>query len=113
MLNSGLVLLQGNAHPHTAHRTQDLKASYGWEQLHHPPYSFYLTPNDYYLFLHLKEHYKWCKDDDDVKTAMIKYLEQQAVDFNEDGYELVVRYDNCLNIGGNYVEKYIKFQAFL
>ena len=61
-----------------------------------------------YLFLHLKRHIGGQRydDDDDVKTAVQQWLSSQAADFYEDGIQkLITRYDKCLNIGGNYVEK--------
>lgn len=109
-LSKGIVLLHDNARPHVAHRTRDLITSYGWEQLDHPPYSPDLAPSDYHLFLHLKKHLGGQRydgdDDDDVKMAVLQWLANQAPGFYEDGIQkLVVRYDKCLNIGGNYVEK--------
>jgi transposase len=38
------VMLSDNAHPHTATATQDLFATFGWEQFDHPPYSPDLAP---------------------------------------------------------------------
>lgn len=108
MLSKGIVLLHDNARPHVSHRTQDLIASFGWEQFDHPPYSPDLAPSDYHLFLYLKKHLGGQRhdDDDDVKTAVQQWLSNQAADFYEDGLQkLVLRYDKCLNIGGNYVEK--------
>ncbi|GBM83246.1 hypothetical protein AVEN_79339-1 [Araneus ventricosus] len=52
--------------------------------------------------MHLKKHLggQHHDDDDDLKMAML------AADFYVDGIQnLVVRYEKCLNIGGNYVEK--------
>ena len=53
-------------------------------------------------------------DDDSIKTTVLQWLPLQAANFYDEGIKnLVVRYDKCLNIGGNYVEKYIKVQAFI
>jgi hypothetical protein len=54
MLISGVVLLLGNAHPHTAARTQALLQHFNWELFDHPPYSPGLTLSDYHLFTYLK-----------------------------------------------------------
>jgi hypothetical protein len=35
MLSPGVVMLHDNARPHTAAATQDLVATFGWEQLDH------------------------------------------------------------------------------
>src|SRR5258705_10551213 len=66
------------------------------------------NPADHHLFLHLKKHLGGQRhdDDDEVKTSVVQWLSNQAADFYEDGIQkLVVRYDKCLNTGGNYVEK--------
>jgi hypothetical protein len=47
-------MLHDNAHTHTAATTQDLIATFGWEQFDHPSYSPHLAPSDFYVFLHLK-----------------------------------------------------------
>jgi hypothetical protein len=36
MLCQGVVILHDNARPHTAAATQDLMATFGWEQFDHP-----------------------------------------------------------------------------
>jgi hypothetical protein len=36
MLSRGVVMLHDNARPHTAVATQDLIATFGWEQFDHP-----------------------------------------------------------------------------
>lgn len=108
MLSKGIILLHDNARPHAANRTQALIRSFGWEQLDHPPYSPDLAPSDYHLFLHLKQHLGGQRhdNDDDVKMTVMQWLTKQAADFFEEGLQkLIVRYDKCLNIGGNYVEK--------
>jgi hypothetical protein len=47
-------MLHGFASPHTAAATQDLIATFGWEQFHHPPYNPDLAPSDFLVFLYLK-----------------------------------------------------------
>ncbi|XP_067139557.1 protein GVQW3-like [Centruroides vittatus] len=43
---------------------------------------------------------------DEVKMTVLQWLSHQAATFFEDGIQkLVPRYDKCLNINGNYVEK--------
>jgi len=73
-----------------------------------PPYSPYLVPSDYHLFLHLKKFLggKRFDDDNDLKDAVQKWLTLQAAAFYEEGIQkLVPRYNKCLNNGGEYVEK--------
>ncbi|GFU47161.1 histone-lysine N-methyltransferase SETMAR [Trichonephila clavipes] len=75
----GVVLLHDNARQHTANRTQDLIASFGWEQLDHPPYSPDLAPSDYHLFMHLKKHLARQRhsDDDEAKATVKQWLSNQ------------------------------------
>jgi histone-lysine N-methyltransferase SETMAR len=54
MLSRGAVMLHDNALPHTAAATQDLIATFGWEQFDHPLYSPDLAPSDFHVSLHLK-----------------------------------------------------------
>ena len=55
-----------------------------------------------------------CHDDDSVKTTVLQWLSHQAENFDDEGIKknLVVQY-KCLNIGGNYVEKWIKMWTFM
>ena len=101
-------LLHDNAWRHCAAQTQDLITSFKWEQTDHPPYSPDLGPTDFHLFLYLKKSLggKGFDDDDDLKDAVQKWLKSQAAAFCEKGIQkLVPRYDECLNNGGEYVEK--------
>ena len=46
------VLLQhDNAKPHTNLKTREVISSFGSTTISHPPYSPYLAPSDFYLFL--------------------------------------------------------------
>lgn len=98
MLSKEILLLYDNAQPHTASRTQDLIASFGWEQLQHLPYSPDLAPSDYHLFLNLTKHFGGQHHDDNnsFKTTVNRF---EAI---------VVRYDECLNNGVIYLEKLVK-----
>ena len=71
MLSRGVVMIHGNAHPHTAGATQNLITTFGWEQFDHPPYSPDLAPSDFHLFLHLKSFLAGRQfHDDEVKEAI-------------------------------------------
>jgi len=107
-MSATILLLHDNARPHSIAQTQDLITSFMWEQMDHPPYSPDLAPSDFHLFLHTKKFLggKRFDDDDDLKDAVQKWLTSQAAAFYEKGIQkLVPRYDNCLNNGGEYVEK--------
>jgi len=107
-LSSGIVLLHDNARPHTAARTKEKIRDFGWELFDHPPYSPDLAPSDYFLFLHLKQ---WLggqrfDEDEELKTAVDNWFNSQAANFYAEGLKkLVQRYEKCLEVNGDYVEK--------
>jgi histone-lysine N-methyltransferase SETMAR len=65
-----LQLLHDNACPHTTAASEDVIATFGWEQYNHPPYSPDLAPSDFHVFLHLKTFLggRWFHDE--VKEAV-------------------------------------------
>ncbi|KAK7871090.1 hypothetical protein R5R35_010454 [Gryllus longicercus] len=108
MISKGNVLLHDNAGPHTAGVTQSLIRQFHWEHFDHPPYSLDLAPSDYHLFLHMKRELGGMRfgSDDDTKNDVESWLSKLAGSFFGNGIQkLVTRYDKCLIIGGNYVEK--------
>ena len=54
MLTKGVVLLQDNARPHIAARTNALIKLFNWGIFDHPPSSPDLAPSDYHLFTKMK-----------------------------------------------------------
>jgi len=48
--------VHGNAPAHMSRVAQAIVKDIGFEQLSHPPYSPDLTPSNFYLFRHLKQH---------------------------------------------------------
>jgi histone-lysine N-methyltransferase SETMAR len=108
LLSKGVLLLHDNARPHSAKATQELLQQFQWTILQHPAYSPDLAPSDYHLFPALKQYLssQRFESDDDVTTAVKQWLCRQGTDFYHEGIEkLVVRYDKCLNLFGDYVEK--------
>jgi len=74
----------------------------------HPPYSPDLAPSDFYLFSKMKEHLagKRFTDYEYLQHAVMDWLNSQAAFWYEEGIsKLVSRYDRCLNVQGDYVEK--------
>ncbi|GBO32426.1 hypothetical protein AVEN_267478-1 [Araneus ventricosus] len=64
-------------------------------------------PNDYFLFLKLKEHLSVTRfsSEKDVKTTTENWLNRQGRDFYQSGLsKLILRSDKCLNRFGDYVE---------
>lgn len=108
LLSSGVVLLHDNARPHTAAATGQLLDRFRWDIFDHPPYSPDLAPSDYHLFMHLK---KWLAlqrfgNDDELKNGVTKWFKTQAGNFYEDGIlKLLKRYQKCVDVDGDYVEK--------
>jgi histone-lysine N-methyltransferase SETMAR len=100
------VMLHDNARPHTAATTQDLIATFGWEQFDHPPYSPDLATSDFHVFLHLKIFLggRWF-DDNEVKDAVNTWFATHAASFYDAEIQKLVPRYKCLNNGGSYVEK--------
>jgi histone-lysine N-methyltransferase SETMAR len=87
---------------------QELLQCFRWTVLKHLAYSPDLAPSDFHLFPAVKDHLAGHKvsSDDDVKTAIMRWLKLQGTEFYEAGIDkLVPRMDKCLNLGGDYVEK--------
>ena len=104
----GIVLIHDNARPHTARLTQTLlRDEFHWDTFNHPPYSLDQAPSDFHLFLKM-EHLagKRHADDEDLLHAVVDWLNSQAAVWYEEGSsKLVSRYDKCLNVQDDYVEK--------
>lgn len=74
----------------------------------HPPYSPDLAPQDFHFFPALISFLaeKKFKTDEEVKSAVLEFLRNLDGNFYIQGTEkLVLRYDKCLNLMGDYVEK--------
>jgi len=107
-LSSKVLFFHDNARLHTANRTRELLDHFGWQVLDHPPYSPDLAPSDYHLFPNMKTWLATERFDDDAKlqAGVNEWLKFQAAKLYDDGInKLVHRYDKCLNLNGEYVEK--------
>lgn len=101
-------LLHDNARPHVANSVREKLQRYQWEILEHPAYSPDLAPSDFHLFGAMKKFLGGQKFDthDDVKSAVRHWLMQQPTEFYARGiFNLVHRWDKCINVNGSYVEK--------
>ncbi|BFZ13360.1 hypothetical protein BsWGS_16399 [Bradybaena similaris] len=108
LLTRGVLLLHDNARPHTARLTQEKIKNLGWKILEHPPYSPDLAPSDFHLFGPLKTHLggKHFATDAEVECEVKMWLKKQSTQFYAAGLGgLIKRWDKCINVGGNYVEK--------
>lgn len=103
-----ILFLHDNARHHTANRTQELLNSFKWEVFPHPPYSPDLAPSDFHLFPRMRNWLTTQRFDDDevLRVRVTEWLRSQAAEFYDEGIsKLVHRYDKCLNLFGDYVEK--------
>ena len=77
-------------------------------ELQHSPYSQDLAPSDYHIFGPLKEALRGRKftSDEEVKEAVHTRLREQPKSFFSTGIQkLVERYNKCIVLQGDYVEK--------
>jgi histone-lysine N-methyltransferase SETMAR len=90
-----------------ASATQNLIATFGWEQFDDPPYSPDLAPSDFHVFLHLKTFPggRRFHDDNEVNEAASTWFASQAASFYVAGIQNLMPRYKCLNNGGNYVKK--------
>jgi 2-polyprenyl-6-methoxyphenol hydroxylase-like FAD-dependent oxidoreductase len=107
MLTKGVLLLD-SARPHTAARRNYLIKPFNWEIFDHLSYSPDLAPSDYHLFTKMKVwlgtqrfHTK-----EELMAGVNKWLHNLSAPFFDKGLQKVVsRYETCLNVDGNYMEK--------
>ncbi len=72
------------------------------------PYSPDLAPSDFHVFRKMKMDLKGKRfsSDDDVKAAVMAWLDSQPLTFWESGIERCKdRWLSCFNLDGDYVEK--------
>ncbi|GBM72579.1 Histone-lysine N-methyltransferase SETMAR [Araneus ventricosus] len=108
ILSGGIVLLHDNSRLHSAAATQELLDQFGWEIFDNPPYSPDLAPSDFHRFLKLRYFLggKRFGSDKELENAVTTWLNELAAEEYDMGIlKLVDRYDNFLNVGGDYVEK--------
>ena len=80
----------------------------GFEIVPHPPYSPDLAPSDYHLFPNLKKHIGGTRfaDDDDVMRVVEGYFGSLSKTvFYEGINKLRHRWEKCVRLKGDYVEK--------
>ena len=107
-IRRGIMLHQDNAPVHTSRVAMDAVREYGYELLPHPPYSPDLAPSDFHLFPRLKKHLRGRRFDDDgeLTAAVEGWLGDQDVDFYRSGInDWKTRWDKCVELEGDYVEK--------
>jgi histone-lysine N-methyltransferase SETMAR len=107
-MDSVVLFHDDNTRPHMANRTAARMQSFGWEIMEHAPYSPDLAHSDYHMFGALKKFLAGQRfiSGDDTKTAVWpRFCTQPTELYNSGISKPVVRWDKCLNGGGDYVEK--------
>ena len=107
-LSKTVLLLHDKARPHTANATVETIQALHFETLSHPPYSPDLAPSDFHVFGPLNEALRGrhFSSDDEVKEAVHSWLRDQPKTFFSDGIQkLLCRYNTCIRLQGDYVEK--------
>lgn len=100
-----VILLQDNARPHVARRTQAKLREMGWEWLEHPPYSPDLSPSDYHLFRSLKHHLrnKRFVNTQAVRASLTEFFNlKDRVVWNRGIDLLPVKWQKCIDSNGGY-----------
>ena len=103
-----VLLHQDNARVHTCTVAMAKIESLRFELLEHPPYSPDLAPCDYFLFPNLK---KWLggkrfESNEDVIAQTNAYFEELPPSYFKDGLnKLEKRWEKCIELNGDYVEK--------
>jgi len=107
-LSDGVLLHHDNAPAHTSAVAVATVRECGFELLSHPPYSPDLAPSDYHVFRSLKDSLRGQRFgcDEEVIHATNDWFELQDEKFFVDGVKsLAHRWEKCVALEGNYVEK--------
>lgn len=107
-LRKGVLLHQDNAPSHRSAIATAVIAQAGFELVEHPPYSPDLAPSDYRLFPKLKEHLrgKRFSSNNDVICAVNNWFADVEQSFFREALEMLEhRWEKCVNLNGDYVEK--------
>lgn len=106
----GILLHQDNARPHTARKTTEKIDQLRWKLISHPPYSPDLAPSDYALFPHMKSflrgrRFNTRKELEAEANSVLKSIPPQW--FQQNIRKLEERWQKCVLLDGDYVEKVV------
>lgn len=107
-LSRGVIFHHDNAPVHTSRVAAAAIDAAGFAMLEHPPYSPDLAPSDFFLFPKLKEHIrgKQYSSDEEVMDAVNAFFEEQPPEFFLNGLKRWEhRWEKCIEVKGDYVEK--------
>ena len=96
---SKVLLQHDNARPHTSLKTHEVISSFGWTTISHPPHLPDLALSDFHLFEPIKESLRGrhFSSDEEVKTAVRKWLKTQLVEFYNKGIcALIKRWEKAV-----------------
>lgn len=108
MITNGILLLHDNAPAHMSAVARTKADDLGLEILEHPPYSPDLAPSDFFLFGQMKSHLRGTRfsSDEELKEAVLEWLNGQNKDFYNEGIrKLIPRWQKCITLKGDYIEK--------
>jgi len=107
-LRKGVLLHHDNAPVYTSHAAVATIHVCGFKLLPHPPYSPDLAPSDFHLFKHLNDSLRGrvFEDDEAVIMAVNEWIVEQDKNLFLVGVRtLEQRWESCVALQGNYVEK--------
>ena len=107
-LSRKVLFHHDNAPAHTSQVAMAALHENGFELLEHPAYSPDLAPSDYHLFKHLKNFIRGTRfsSNDEVSVAVNQWFRDQPKDFYLAGVRsLKNRWEKCINLRGDYIEK--------
>ncbi|GFO33149.1 histone-lysine N-methyltransferase SETMAR [Plakobranchus ocellatus] len=97
-----------NATPHSANLTQQWLQRYDWKILPHLAHSPDLAPSDFHLFGPLKRHLEGMafETEDYLISELRNWFDNLDIDFFRVGINsLLSRWQKCIDLHGDYVEK--------
>lgn len=103
-----ILFLHDNAPAHKSAVATEKLRELGYHVIEHPPYSPDLAPCDFFLFSKLKNFLagKKFSSNNDVIDAVNAYFNAQGKSFFSEGMKrLEFRWNKCIEVGGDYVEK--------
>lgn len=108
MLTKDVRLLVDNAPAHSSQAANMEARRCGHEILSHPPYSPDLAPSDFFLFPQMKTPLRGRRfdDTDEVIQEVEQWFSTQSEEFYNEGMRSIKkRWEKCVSLDGDYVEK--------
>ncbi len=108
LLRAGVILQYDNNTPHMSQVTEKKIEDLLWEVFMHLANSPDLAPSDYHLFPALKKFLgkEQFANEEELKTTICQWMKDVGTQFYADGLNMLVhRYEKCVQVDGDYVEK--------